>query len=60
MVVGPKEVTAAVGPAVAAVLEGKGGGKGTYQGKASNVGNRGEAFEVLVAAIEGGEAGTSA
>jgi len=52
MLSGPAERVAELGPRVAGVLEGKGGGgKGRYQGKAERISARGEALAVLREAV---------
>ena len=59
---GPPEFVAKAGPEVAALLEGKGGGKGAYQGKCASLKKRDEAqalFESIFASMcvdEGGAA----
>mmetsp|Transcript_22739 Transcript_22739/g.70826 ORF Transcript_22739/g.70826 Transcript_22739/m.70826 type:complete len:309 (-) Transcript_22739:45-971(-) len=48
MLSGPQELVSELGPRVAQVLEGRGGGgKGRYQGKAEKISARGEALAVL-------------
>jgi len=48
LILGPAERVAAVGPAVAEVLEGRGGGKGgRFQGKATRIDRRREALKLF-------------
>lgn len=53
MLSGPADLVAALGPKVATVLEGRGGGKGRYQGKAEKISARGEALDLLRQAVTG-------
>ena len=53
MLSGPNELVAATSAAVAAALDGRGGGKGgRYQGKCKNVNGRDEAVVAAVAILE--------
>jgi len=47
MLSGPPDLVAELGPKVGAILEGRGGGKGRYQGKAEKISNRPEALDML-------------
>lgn len=51
MLSGPAGSVAQLGPKVATILEGRGGGKGRYQGKAENIAKRTEALEMLRKAV---------
>ncbi|CAE8717559.1 unnamed protein product [Polarella glacialis] len=51
MLSGPPELVAKLGPGVAEVLQGRGGGKGRYQGKAEKISARGEAIAMLQQAM---------
>lgn len=47
MLSGPAGAVAELGPEVAKILQGRGGGKGRYQGKAEQIGARAEALALL-------------
>ncbi len=47
MLSGPEEQVKAHGPRVAKAMEGRGGGKGRFQGKVSKISNRGDALAEL-------------
>eukprot|EP00747_Dinoflagellata_sp_TGD_P217669 gnl/TRDRNA2_/TRDRNA2_90037_c1_seq1.p1 gnl/TRDRNA2_/TRDRNA2_90037_c1~~gnl/TRDRNA2_/TRDRNA2_90037_c1_seq1.p1 ORF type:complete len:310 (+),score=78.36 gnl/TRDRNA2_/TRDRNA2_90037_c1_seq1:62-931(+) len=47
MLSGPEAAVAELGPKVAEIMKGRGGGKGRYQGKVENVAARREALELL-------------
>jgi misacylated tRNA(Ala) deacylase len=51
MLVGPADQVKECGPKVAALLEGRGGGKGRFQGKVSKVSKYPEAIALLEAAV---------
>lgn len=52
MLAGPPDTVKALGPKVAEVLEGRGGGKGRFQGKVASVSKHPEALEMLKGAID--------
>jgi len=53
MLSGPADVVAELGPKVATILEGRGGGKGRFQGKAEKIAKRTEALDMLRKATAG-------
>lgn len=59
MLSGPEAMVAELGPAVAQKLEGRGGGKGRYQGKVSKLSAREEAFELILAAANDDDHGAA-
>jgi len=52
MLSGPPDSVAELGPQVAKILEGRGGGKGRYQGKVEKISARGEALKLLQQAAQ--------
>ena len=59
--VGPPDVVAGLGPRVAAVLDGRGGGrKGMYQGKCKQLNKRRDVEALLRAEVAGAAASESA
>eukprot|EP00041_Stephanoeca_diplocostata_P011841 m.196485 g.196485 ORF g.196485 m.196485 type:complete len:445 (+) comp18693_c0_seq2:189-1523(+) len=54
MLCGPADIVKVAGPKAAAIMSGRGGGRGRYQGKVTKLSARKEAIEILTGAMEAG------